>query len=168
MHKGSRRGARRRTVLKLLAGSLASAGLSVRPGDLALANQSPVLSSNGTIALQIDVNLRSRVMARHGDTLEPLKISAEPFISGFLPNPRGYLDDHVESWFLTQREAPPSAEADLKHVVQLGLSQDWLKPPNRAYGDELIRARYGAAQLPEAKPRTAARPERATVGANGL
>ena len=72
MHKGSRRGARRRTVLKLLAGSLASAGLSVRPGDLALANQSPVLLSNGTIALQIDVNLRSRVMARHGDTLEPL------------------------------------------------------------------------------------------------
>ena len=72
VHKGSRRGARRRTVLKLLAGSLAGAGLSVRPASLALANEPPILLSDGTIALQIDANLRSRVMARQGDTLEPL------------------------------------------------------------------------------------------------
>jgi hypothetical protein len=99
--------------------------------------------------------------------LEPLKISAEPFISGFLPDPRGYLDDHVESWFLTHREAPPSAEADLRNVVQLGLSEEWLKPPNRALGDDLIRARYEART--EEKKRPAKAPDSGIrVGANGL
>jgi hypothetical protein len=57
----------------------------------------------------------------------------------------------------------------LKHVVQLGLSQDWLKPPNRAYGDELIQARYGVAAAKEPKPKATAREDRVTtVGANGL
>ena len=72
MHKGSRRGARRRTVLKLLAGSFAGAGLSVRPASLALANEPPILLGDGTIALQIDAALRSRVLARRGDRLELL------------------------------------------------------------------------------------------------
>jgi alpha-galactosidase len=59
-------------VLKLLAGSLAGAGLSVRPASLALANEPPILLSDGTIALQIDAALQSRILARQNDTLEPL------------------------------------------------------------------------------------------------
>jgi hypothetical protein len=101
--------------------------------------------------------------------LEPLRISAEPLISGFLPSTRGHLDDHVETWFLTHREPPPVAAEGLREVVGLGLSQDWLKPPNRLYGDELIRARYGAVTAKEPATRRPVRSDnRVNAGANGL
>lgn len=101
--------------------------------------------------------------------LEPLRISPEPLISGFLPDPRGYLDDHVETWFLTHREAPPVAPEGLRDVVALGLSQEWLKPPNRTYGDELIRVRYEGAthKRPEKRPAPASNSS-VNAGANGL
>ena len=72
MHKGSVPGARRRTVLKLLAGSLAGAGLNVRSPGPALANEPPIQLSDGTIAIEVDAALRTRVLARQGDKLEPL------------------------------------------------------------------------------------------------
>lgn len=101
--------------------------------------------------------------------LEPLRISPEPFISGFLPDPRGYLDDHVETWFLTHRQAPAVAAEGLREAVSLGLSQDWLKPPNRTYGDELIRARYETAAGKAPATRAPARNDNSmNVGANGL
>ena len=72
MPKSRAPGARRRTVLKLLAGTVAGAGFQMRPGGFASAQQVPLQLSDGTVGIEIDTALRSRLLARQGDAFEPL------------------------------------------------------------------------------------------------
>lgn len=73
--------------------------------------------------------------------LAKLDIAPEPFLSGFVPKSRGWLDDHIETWFLTGRTPTGEAQGNLRDVIGLGLSEAWLAPPDRARSTKLIRAR---------------------------
>jgi alpha-galactosidase len=64
--------ARRRTVLKLLAGSIAGAGLHRLGAGFARAAEAPVQVGDTLIGLEFDQALRSRVGARQGSAFEPL------------------------------------------------------------------------------------------------
>jgi alpha-galactosidase len=64
--------AKRRTVLKLLAGSIAGAGLRGRGAGLAFAAEPPAPVGDAVIGLEFDADLRSRVVARQGSAVEPL------------------------------------------------------------------------------------------------
>ena len=63
------------------------------------------------------------------DVLRDLDISGRPLFCGFLPDSRGVLDDHFESWFLTSEQFPATKPEGLESVVDLGLSDQWLDPP---------------------------------------
>ncbi|MDQ3980297.1 MAG: acetoacetate decarboxylase family protein [Actinomycetota bacterium] len=63
------------------------------------------------------------------DALRDLDICSRPLFCGFLPDSRGVLDDHFESWFLTYEPSPATKPEGLESVVDLGLSDEWLDPP---------------------------------------
>jgi len=65
--------ARRRSVLKLLAGSIAGAGLSRLGAGFAFAAEPLVQVGDSVMSLEFDWALRSRVVARQGRGCEPLK-----------------------------------------------------------------------------------------------
>lgn len=88
----------------------------------------------GAARLVLGTHARAKPLAK-------LDIDPEPFFSGFIPSSRGWLDDHVETWFLTDRTVVAEAEDNLRDVTGLGLSQAWLAPPDRARSSKLIRAR---------------------------
>src|SRR6266581_6977752 len=58
-----------------------------------------------------------------------LGIGRNPLLTGFFPAVTGILDDHVDSWFLSYETPPQEAPEGLESVVSLGLSQEWLAPP---------------------------------------
>jgi hypothetical protein len=62
--------------------------------------------------------------------LKELDIAVRPLLTGWLPTTAGTLDDHVESWFLSYAEPPAVAPEGMESVVDLGLSQAWLPPPD--------------------------------------
>jgi hypothetical protein len=72
------------------------------------------------------------------DVIKGLDINPRALFSGFTPVIDGVLDDHTESWFLTA-DAPPGPPAEgLKDLVGLGLSQEWLPPPDRVRSDRMM------------------------------
>ena len=58
-----------------------------------------------------------------------LAIGRNPLFTGFFPAVTGILDDHVDSWFLSYESPPKEAPEGMESVVNLGLSQEWLSPP---------------------------------------
>ena len=88
------------------------------------------------------------------DVLKTLDIDPQPLFSGHTPKLDGVLDDHIETWYLTA-DAPlgPPVEG-MRDVVDLGLSEEWLAPPDRRRSDELFE-RFTADQCVgrEARPR---------------
>lgn len=62
--------------------------------------------------------------------LKGLDVSDRPLFSGFFPETRGVLDDHIESWFITYETPPTMAPEGMESVVGLGQGQTWLAPPN--------------------------------------
>ena len=63
--------------------------------------------------------------------LKDLDIGRDPLVTAFFPGISGVLDDYFESWFVTH-DAPPQHQPEgLESVVDLGLSEEWLAPPNR-------------------------------------
>jgi hypothetical protein len=61
--------------------------------------------------------------------MKELEIGA-PIATVFLPSITGTLDDHIEGWFLDLDQLPETAPEGLEAVINLGLSEDWLAPPN--------------------------------------
>ncbi len=61
--------------------------------------------------------------------LKDLEISSEPIFTAFFPEIDGVLDDYFESWFLGYDKPPQEQPEGLESVVNLGLGQDWLEPP---------------------------------------
>jgi alpha-galactosidase len=72
MHTGNVPTPRRRTVLKLLAGSIAGAGLGGFGPRFAPAAEPPVQVGDTVMSLEFDSGLLSRVVARQGSGFEPL------------------------------------------------------------------------------------------------
>jgi hypothetical protein len=61
--------------------------------------------------------------------LKALGIGGRPLVAAFLPEVRGALDDHFEGWFLSYEQPPAAPPEGLESVVGLGLSREWLPPP---------------------------------------
>lgn len=90
----------------------------------------------GSARLLLGTHARARALA-------DLDISPEPVLSGFVPSSRGWLDDHIETWFLTERTPPAVSEDGLQDVMGLGQSQRWLAPPDRQRSTERLRSSRG-------------------------
>jgi hypothetical protein len=58
-----------------------------------------------------------------------LEIDPDPIFAAFVPAATGVLDDHIESWFLSEPTLPKVAPEGMESVVDLGLSQQWPPPP---------------------------------------
>ena len=52
----------------------------------------------------------------------------------FLEDSHGVLDDHIESWFVTEEEPIKTVPEGLPSVVGLEPTQVWLDPPTAPYG----------------------------------
>lgn len=48
----------------------------------------------------------------------------------YLPGIDGILDDHIESWFLDYDQMPEQTPEGFESVIDLGLSEEWLSPPD--------------------------------------
>jgi hypothetical protein len=86
----------------------------------------------GRAGINLPLTRSARLTLGDHPRMEPLKrlqVRERPLFAGFFPQTRGILDDHMESWFLTYREAPAQAPEGLESVVGLGLGQDRLAPP---------------------------------------
>jgi hypothetical protein len=62
--------------------------------------------------------------------LKDLDIAPRPMFTAFFPEINGVLDDHVESWFLTNQQQAQQDMEGMESVVNLGLGEQWLAPPN--------------------------------------
>ena len=71
--------------------------------------------------------------------LKQLEIGEKPVLTAFIPDARGILDDHFESWFLSSTEKITTKPEGMESVINLGLSQEWLAPPKAkaAAGDRV-------------------------------
>ncbi len=72
------------------------------------------------------------------DVIKRLDIHPRALFAGFSPVIDGVLDDHAETWYLTADQPPPPPHEGLKDLVGLGMSQEWLSAPDRAFSDRLM------------------------------
>jgi hypothetical protein len=73
------------------------------------------------------------------DPIRALDIDPRPIFTGFVPAMGGVLDDHIETWFQLSDSPPEPPAIGVRDVVDLGLSQEWLAPPDREHSDRLLR-----------------------------
>ncbi len=76
--------------------------------------------------------------------LKDLEIDPNPILAAFLPAANGVLDDHFESWFLSEAKPQTTVPEGMESVVSLGQGQEWLAPPvpiadQPASSPELVR-----------------------------
>jgi hypothetical protein len=76
--------------------------------------------------------------------LKDLEIDPNPILAAFLPAANGVLDDHSESWFISESKLPTVVPEGMESVVNLGQGQEWLAPPvpvsdESDTADELVR-----------------------------
>jgi len=62
--------------------------------------------------------------------LKELEISPDPIFTAFFPKTTGVLDDHFEGWFLNYEQPPTEIPEGFESVIDLGLEEEWLDPPN--------------------------------------
>lgn len=65
------------------------------------------------------------------DRLRDLDVSSKPMFTAFIPESGGALDDYMEAWMITSTHPPGEDPEGLESVVDLGLSEEWLQPPER-------------------------------------
>ena len=92
-------------------------------------------------ASPVQVSLGSGAAARlylgnspYADQLRTLDIGGRPLMVAFLEDSHGVLDDHIESWFVTEDEPIKTVPEGLPSVVGLEPTQVWLDPPTAPYG----------------------------------
>jgi hypothetical protein len=62
--------------------------------------------------------------------LNSIGLEPYPVITMYLPHVVGTLDDHFETWFVSDKIQPTVTPEGLESVVGLPLSKQWLPPPN--------------------------------------
>jgi hypothetical protein len=82
------------------------------------------------------------------DPLRSLDISDDPLATAFLSDTYGVLDDYYEGWFLTHDQPPTERPEGFESVIDLGLGEDWLPPPQAPVGTP---ARAGTARTGETR-----------------
>ncbi len=73
------------------------------------------------------------------DPIKKLDINPAPLMWGFMPEVDGVLDDHVETWYLTSDTPPGPPPVGMRDVVNLGLGEAWLDPPDRVRSDRMMK-----------------------------
>ncbi len=73
--------------------------------------------------------------------LKDLEINPDPLLTAFLPAASGVLDDHFESWFLSEPKLPLVAPEGMESVVNLGESQQWLAPPQPISDEAYVQSK---------------------------
>jgi Acetoacetate decarboxylase (ADC) len=69
---------------------------------------------------------------KRADVIRNLDVDPNPIFAGYIPEVLGVLDDYFEGWFVTLEEQPSAPISEgLETTYPLGLSQDWLAPPQR-------------------------------------
>ncbi|MEO5893706.1 MAG: acetoacetate decarboxylase family protein [Ferruginibacter sp.] len=62
--------------------------------------------------------------------MRDLKIESKPFLTLFMPEANGILDDYFECWFMTYQNKPATVTPEgFESVFNLGLSEEWLPSP---------------------------------------
>ena len=115
--------AHRRNLLKLLGGSVASAGLGRFAAGFALAAEPAVRLGDGAIGIELDWAMRSRIVARQGSHSEPLT-EFEP--SELL---RLVYGRRIERFLLLDQRSESIEDAHgrgKRHVVR-GLAAEWIE-----------------------------------------
>jgi len=99
------------------------------------------IALKGRTGLSLRPSAASLLLGDHprANPLKTLDIEPRPLATGFIPRLEGLLDDHIETWFLTADAPPPLAANNMRDVVDLSLSQDWLAPPDRQASDAMLR-----------------------------
>jgi alpha-galactosidase len=113
----------RRSVLKLMAGSLVGAGAGRFNAGFAFAAEPAVQVGDHAITIELDWALRSRIVARQGSRSEPLT-EFEP--SEFLRLANG---QHIERFLLLDQQSESIEDAHgrgTRHVVR-GLAAEWIE-----------------------------------------
>jgi len=64
------------------------------------------------------------------EALKSIGLEPNPVATMYLPRVSGVLDDHFECWFLSYQTPPKTSPEGLESVINLGLSEQWLEPPN--------------------------------------
>lgn len=64
--------------------------------------------------------------------LKDLEIGSNPIFAVFMNETRGILDDYFECWFLSDEQPPGKSPEGLESIINLGLGQEWLDPPQSA------------------------------------
>lgn len=91
------------------------------------------------------------------DPLKALDVNPSPLFTAYFPRMTGVLDDHVETWFLSEATPPPSPATGLRDVVDLGLSQEWLAPPDRDRTDHMLAEQSPRPDRDRSSPTSSAR-----------
>jgi hypothetical protein len=97
-----------------------------------------VVNFHGRLGFTLFKHGSARLVIGDHPRVRPLKdlgIGDDPIFTAFFPGVDGVLDDHVESWFLSETQPPTQAPEGLSSVVDLGLSQEWLPPPDAPVPD---------------------------------
>lgn len=63
--------------------------------------------------------------------LKELNPAQSPLAVVYIPNMVGYLDDYIQSWFLSYKNSVTAKPEGLESVVKLGQSRKWPKPTGR-------------------------------------
>ncbi|HEX4210434.1 MAG TPA: acetoacetate decarboxylase family protein [Candidatus Binataceae bacterium] len=98
---------------------------------------------NGKAGVSLFRDRAARIILGNSPRIQALKsIGLEPnaVATMYLPKVNGVLDDHIECWFLSNAapfETPPEGA---ESVINLGLSQQWLPPPNDPAPGEQARS----------------------------
>jgi hypothetical protein len=90
------------------------------------------LNFKGKLGFQLFKKGSAKLILGDHPRVQPLKdleIDPEPIFAGFVPAATGVLDDHIESWFLSEPSLPTVIPEGMESVVNLGLGQEWLAPP---------------------------------------
>lgn len=95
-----------------------------------------LMKSDVLLNTKFGINLFGKSKARFviGDhprlqALKDLEIG-DAIASLYLPGITGTLDDHIESWFLDFEQLPDQIPEGFESVINLGLSEAWLSPPD--------------------------------------
>jgi hypothetical protein len=62
--------------------------------------------------------------------LKTIGLEPDPVATLYFPEVTGVLDDHFESWFLSDAKPPTQRPEGLESVINLGEGQQWLPPPS--------------------------------------
>ncbi len=70
--------------------------------------------------------------------LKEIDVSEPPFMTAYLPNFEGLLDDHLECWFLNAKDPIKATPEGLEMTYPLGYGEEWPPAPKETENDDAV------------------------------